>query len=93
MLLAGLGVGLALGVVIGALWVRTRPVATAAVEQRAADHALVREGPERCCAVLCTHTRMSRARNRGCTTVDVTGTSATTPDNGTRSTQHGSLVG
>jgi len=47
MVLLGLVVGLALGAVIGALWVRSRPVPTAALEQRAADHALVREGLER----------------------------------------------
>lgn len=48
--LAGLLVGLALGAVIGALWVRSRPDAdglTAAIEQRGADQAIVREGMDR----------------------------------------------
>ena len=45
-----LAVGLALGAVIGALWARSRPqddVALAALQQRVADHAVVREGLER----------------------------------------------
>ena len=47
MVLLGLVFGLGLGAVIGALWVRARPAATMALEQRAADSALVREGLER----------------------------------------------
>lgn len=49
-LLLALAVGVALGVLIGALWVRSRPGddrAIAALEQRAADQAVVREGLDR----------------------------------------------
>lgn len=45
-----LAVGLVLGALIGVLWVRSRPTeapAVAALEQRAADQAVVREGLER----------------------------------------------
>ncbi|MCF6376650.1 DNA recombination protein RmuC [Nocardioides KLBMP 9356] len=45
-----LAVGLGLGAVIGVLWSRSRPeddVAVAALQQRVADHAVVREGLER----------------------------------------------
>ncbi len=49
MLLTGLVLGLALGGALGVLWARSRtaPLIGAAGEQRAADHALVREGLER----------------------------------------------
>lgn len=45
-----LAVGLSLGAVIGVLWSRSRPTdapALAALEQRAADHAVVRDGLDR----------------------------------------------
>lgn len=48
--LATLALGLALGAVIGVLWARSRPDSdglTAAIEQRGADQAIVREGMER----------------------------------------------
>lgn len=48
--LATLLVGLSLGTVIGVLWARSRPDAdalTAAIEQRGADQAVVREGMDR----------------------------------------------
>lgn len=49
-LLLTLALGLVLGALIGGLWVRSRPTGTttvAALEQRAADQAVVREGLER----------------------------------------------
>ena len=51
LLLTGLGLGLVLGVVGGVLWMRARPDETprvaAALDQRAADQAVVKEGLER----------------------------------------------
>lgn len=55
LLLLGLAVGLGLGALIGVLWVRSRPLAVterreadvAALEQRAADHAVVTESLSR----------------------------------------------
>lgn len=47
---ATLALGLALGTLIGVLWARSRPAAdglTAAIEQRGADQAIVREGMDR----------------------------------------------
>lgn len=47
----GLALGLVLGALIGALWMRGRPATTghavAAIEQRAAEHAVVQDGLER----------------------------------------------
>ncbi len=47
----GLALGLSLGALIGALWMRGRPERTgravAAIEQRAADHAVVQDGLDR----------------------------------------------